>query len=234
MSSTVIVKTSPSLAMIKYWGKKEKTRNIPATSSLAVTLNALSTTSTISLSEHDLVSINGVEQDKSRFKPFFDNIRVSLKSDLHFKCDSSNNFPTAAGLASSSSGFAALALGAKSLIDKHLPLSSVSGLARLGAASAARAVFGGFTILPQGSESAEPLKKADFWPDLRVIVVSVSKKQKKTSSRSGMELSRQSSPYYDAWLKDSEQTFQKSLTALEERDLTVLGPIIRTSVVLLK
>ena len=229
MNRSVIVKAAPSLALIKYWGKEDISRNIPATSSLAVTLDTLSTTSMLTLHDRDIVEINGQEQNIERFLPFFSNIRSFLKQDIYFKCSSKNNFPTAAGLASSSSGFAALALGISSLCREELALSRISAFARQGSASAARAVYGGFAVLNRGSESAEQIKKPDYWPELRIIVVSVNKNQKKTSSRSAMELSKESSPYYESWLNDSESIFQKSLIALESKDLDELGPLIRMS-----
>jgi diphosphomevalonate decarboxylase len=229
MNRKVVLKVSPSLALIKYWGKGDVKNNIPATSSLAVTLDSLCTTSTFSFEKRDIVTINGIDQDVSRFLPFFENVRQKMNIRSFFRCESENNFPTAAGLASSSSGFAAMGLCIKTLLEADISLSLVSSVARLGSASAARAVFGGFTILPRGAESAEPVKGADFWPDLRVIVVSVSKHMKKTSSRTGMALSKETSPYYESWLKDSEIVFQKSLSALDKRDLSQLGPLIRKS-----
>jgi len=229
LSRKVTVRAYPSLAMIKYWGKKDEPGNIPATSSLAVTLDSLWTESHIERGEKDLVILNGTEQDPERFRSFFEQARGILNSHIRFKCQSDNHFPTAAGLASSSSGFAALALGINALTGGSMSPRGVSSLARVGSASAARAVFGGFTVLPAGAVSAVPLHEHSFWPDLRVIVVSVSKSRKTVPSRPAMEHSKQTSPFYDTWVKDSEDLYRRALNALEQKDLNGLGPLIRMS-----
>lgn len=99
---------SPNLALVKYWGKADRELNLPATPSLGITLGDLETTTTVSLAEQtDSVFIEGRGQDPDRFSAFFESFR-ERRSDVYFKAESNNSFPTAAGLASSSSGFAAL------------------------------------------------------------------------------------------------------------------------------
>ena len=66
----------------------------------------------------------------------------------HFKIESSNNFPTASGLASSSSAYAAIALCLGDLFK--LPLDKVKEIARLGSGSATRGCEGGLNLWPLG------------------------------------------------------------------------------------
>ena len=223
MSRIVTVQASPSLALVKYWGKRDERRNLPATPSLAVTLGGAHTHTRITLSEADRVFVGGQEQDRARFAPFFKALRRRLRTQARFRAESLNSFPTAAGLASSSSGFAALAVGCTRAAGGVLPGRELSALARVGSASAARAVFGGFTLLPAGARYARQLFPEQHWPELRIVVVVVSPQAKALSSREAMRATRSSSPYYRAWLDSSGRLLARALEALERRDLEHLG-----------
>ena len=76
---------------------------------------------------------------------------------------SSNNFPTAAGLASSASGFAALALAATRAAGLSLTDRELSVLARRGSGSAARSIFGGFVEMHRGerADGEDCVRRAD-------------------------------------------------------------------------
>lgn len=228
-TENITIRTSPSLALIKYWGKSDTGENIPATSSLAVTLEGLFTETKISVHSRDEVVINGSSAAIERYIPFFNRIRKVLDADIYFKAESHSNFPTAAGLASSSSGFAALALGCAKLIDPKTDQKVISELARLGSASASRAVYGGFTALRKDSTSAEQLFDKKHWPKLKIIVAIVAGKEKEVSSRAAMENARKTSPYYKQWLGESETIYQQAVKACYAKDLNALGPLIRKS-----
>jgi len=235
MNRQVTVRASPSLALVKYWGKLPGGRNVPATTSIAVTLGGLDTTSTVEAGLPglpDSVELAGIEQAPDRFSLFFREARKLFGFSESLNVNSNNSFPSSAGLASSSSGFAALALACSrfaGLSDGGPSLDTVSGLARIGSASAARAVFGGFTMLPAGSLSAEQLYDERWWPELRILVAVVTESAKAESSRSGMERARLSSPYHDAWVKNSELVASEALIALARKDLERLGELARLS-----
>ena len=239
---TVVAEASPSLALIKYWGKLSDGVNVPATSSLSVTLEALRSRSTISdrnrdgdpEATEDLIFVDGDRQPIEPFLPVINEVRSRVRGSRvreprPVRVESNNNFPTAAGLASSSSGFAALAVGLDAFFGTSLPASELSSIARLGSGSAARAVFGGFTIWPAGAEHAEPLAPADHWPDLRVLVAILQTSPKAVSSRAGMERSRLTSPFYDSWIQSSETLFETARSAMMVRDLEKLGTAMRQS-----
>jgi diphosphomevalonate decarboxylase len=229
-SSTAVCTASPSLALVKYWGKAAGgSENRPATASLAVTLGGLVTRTRATLAERDSVSVDGRLQDLGRFAPFFTRLRRRLGVELHFRAESANEFPSAAGLASSSSGFAALAVACSRAAGAQLSAPELSELARSGSASAARSLFGGFTLLPAGAGRAMPLFGPEHWPELRVVVSIVTEEPKAFSSRQAMELTRRSSPYYRSWLRDSERLLPRALAALEGRDLEQLGEAMRLS-----
>jgi diphosphomevalonate decarboxylase len=218
---------SPSLALVKYWGKKKD--NLPATSSLAVTLAELETKTTVAVSDIDSIKIHGEEQEISRFEPFLNNVRKAIKKDLYFNISSFNSFPTAAGLASSSSGIAAMTLGCVRAAGSELPLEKLSELARLGSISASRAVFGGFVLLSEGRRSARQVYDASYWPSFRILVAIVDEKPKEISSRQAMLMSREFSPYYPAWVKSSRTLVKEACKALDDRNIEALGRAARLS-----
>lgn len=227
---TVTVRAHPSLALIKYWGKSDVTLNLPATSSLAVGLEELYTDTTLSIAEkEDQVFVDSVLQPKERYAAFFDSARKLLKTSHHFRAESHSNFPAAAGLASSSSGFAALAYGCALLIDPQLALTDISNIARQGSASAARAIFGGFTSLEKEALHASPFLDASHWPELRVLVAIVTAGTKSVSSREAMERTKRTSPLYSSWLKESDNIFSQALSATQNKDLNTLGTLMQKS-----
>lgn len=221
---------SPSLALIKYWGKaRGEGINLPATPSLAVTLEGLHTHTVVEEASEDHVVLDGKVQNPQRFSDFFQRVRSVTGSSLRFKVESENNFATAAGLASSSSGFAALAGACVALTGAHLKEEEISSLARVGSGSAARSIWGGFTVLPAEFPCAYQVADENFWPDFRVVLVTVTDKAKDHSSRDAMEHTRTTSPYYGAWVKDAASVFPQALEALRARDLEALGTLARLS-----
>ena len=222
----------PSLALVKYWGKLPGAVNLPATTSIAVTLDQLSSRVTVRAATHERVTLDGAEAAVERFTPFFDAVRARLESSVRFRVESTNNFPTAAGLASSSSGFASLALACSACASPNRPPlspSELSKLARVGSGSAARALFGGFTRWSRGTVAAEQLHPAEHWPELRVVVLKVSGAAKDVSSREAMERTRLTSPYFAQWVEDNAALALEAERALAERDLERLGTVARHS-----
>lgn len=233
----------PSLAMVKYWGKKDSIRNIPATPSLALTLDGLSSRTEVTIvpeqnggHPEDSVILNGIPQDPERYTGFFQAVRLAAAgkglpsgTGPAFRAVSTSDFPVAAGLASSASGFAALALASVAAAGLEMPLPKISALARIGSASAARSLWGGFVRLDAGAVAAEQIHDETWWPEIRVVVARTSSSPKKVSSRKAMERCRSTSPFYDAWVENAPVLMEMATEALEDRDLAVLGPVIRMS-----
>ncbi|MCK4656822.1 MAG: diphosphomevalonate decarboxylase, partial [candidate division Zixibacteria bacterium] len=97
--------------------------------------------------------------------------------------------------------------------------------ARCGSGSAARSIPGGLSVLPTGTNpGARSLMTADEIPWGMVIAV-VEPGKKKISSREGMELSRRTSPFFKAWITQSELDYQKMESAILSRDLAKVGTI---------
>jgi diphosphomevalonate decarboxylase len=219
----------PSLALMKYWGKLDSGKNLPATPSLAVTLTGLRSEVVVEASDEDRVVLAGEELPIEHFKGFFENIRQELDLSINFSVHSKNNFPTAAGLASSSSGFAAMAAACYALTEKTFSTEKLSSLARQGSGSASRAIYGGFTLFPAGSPVAQPLYNARHWPDLRILLCLVEEGPKPVSSRTAMEKTRTTSPFFNAWVSDSKKLINGATQAVGTKDLEKLGHFMRLS-----
>jgi len=229
-AGTAVATAHPNLALIKYWGKVDSERNLPATSSLGITLKELSSFVRVEANVgSDSIELEGICQLPARYAPFLDEARRLCTTQSGFRITTHNDFPTAAGLASSSSGFAALAKACSTACGVHLCDSQLSALARFGSASAARSVFGGFVVLPAGADHAEQLMPPDAWPDLRVVVGLVTTSAKPIGSREAMERVRLTSPVYGRWVQESREMFQTAVGAVRARDLDRLGAVMLRS-----
>ena len=231
------VQTHPNIAVIKYWGKRDIPLNLPAVSSLSVTLDFFHTTTTVSTeNDTDVFVINGVEQRDSahvKIARYLDTIHPQRSKCLVI---SKNNFPTAAGLASSASAFSALAYATCLAFEKeevnHWNLMSV--MARLGSGSACRSLWGGWVHWPKGklSDGSDshgiPLYDENHW-DLSVIVAVVDDQKKPISSRDGMLRTQQTSPLYNGWCDSSENDISIAKEAIKNRDMHTLGSVMEHS-----
>ncbi len=229
MKAQATAEASPSLALVKYWGKSDGPPNLPATSNLAIGLDTLRTSTTVVPSQRDAVTLDGADQPLAPFVPLFDAFRKLSGYNGSFTVQSSNNFPTAAGIASSSSGFAALTLALNALLETKLSDEQLSSLARTGSGSASRAVYGGFTRWEAGEPWAQRFLPAAHWPQLRVVVAILSAGKKPVGSRAGMERSKRTSPLYSAWVNHAAELFERGCAAVQARSLEHLGPIMRES-----
>ena len=142
---------------------------------------------------------------------------------------SRNNFPTASGLASSASGFAALAAAAARAAGLEPSPRELSILARRGSGSAARSVFGGFVRMYAGGASedayAEPVASPLLARVRMVIAVVGGGAPKSHSSRDAMDHTAATSPLYRAWLELVPRDLDGAAEALAAGDLEQLGAI---------
>ncbi|CAL5322173.1 unnamed protein product [Camellia sinensis] len=211
----VTAQTPTNIAVIKYWGKRDESLILPINDSISVTLDPahLCTTTTVSVSpsfDQDRMWLNGKEISLSggRFQRCLKEIRARASDvedekkgikitkkdweNLHLHISSYNNFPTAAGLASSAAGFACLVFSLAKLMNVKEDLGQLSAIARQGSGSACRSLYGGFVkwIMGKnddGSDSiAVQLADEKHWDELVIVIAVVSSRQKETSSTSGM------------------------------------------------
>lgn len=223
-----------NIALAKYWGKADTVRNLTAVPSLSLTLAALRTVTTVRFDpalDADELNLGGVlvtGRPLQRVSKLLDSVRAEAGLTTRASVESINDFPTAAGLASSASGFAALALAATRAAGLELSLEEVSALARAGSASAARSLFGGYVALGARAESAERVLPGQDFPLEMLVAVTVSG-EKETASTDGMGHTQSTSPYYAAWVQAAPALYEQVRDAVLARDFEALGPAVEQS-----
>src|SRR3989344_3523767 len=230
-------RANSNIALVKYWGKRDEKLILPQNSSISMTLDKLHTTTTIEFKEKmksDEVKIDGKKiegMELERVSKHLDLIRKIKREEIYAKVESQNNFPKAAGLASSASAFAALSLAATKALDLHLENKELSILARQGSGSASRSIEGGFCewmkgTLSDGSDSyAKMIAPQDHWNELRMIVTVLTQKEKKIKSRTGMTQTVETSPLYKTWLDTVENDLRKVREGIMEKMFSQLGSV---------
>ena len=232
--TSVIQAFAPAnIALIKYWGKRDNELNLPRTDSLSVSLAERGSLTKISThSCKDIISLNGQivnpESDfAKRLISFIDLFRVEEK--VYFKIDTKNTIPTAAGLASSASGFAALVKALNQLYAWDCTEKELSILARIGSGSACRSLYSGFVYWQAGKDK-HGLDSFSYrldvtWPELRIGLLTISAEQKEISSRVAMNRTTGSSILYQQWPAQVENDMKKIKIALEEKDFIMMASI---------
>jgi len=233
-AQTATVRAHANIALAKYWGKADVFRNLPAVPSLSLTLDGMRTSTEVTFSSElmadELVLGGSAQQGKplARASKLLSEVRGIAGSALFARVRSHNDFPTASGLASSASGFAALALAATSALGLELPEARVSALARAASASAARSLFGGYVELHANAEAAQRVAGPEYWP-LTMLVAVTSEAAKDTGSTDGMQHTASTSPYYASWVSDSPRLFAEVKAAVLGKDFARLAPAVEQS-----
>ena len=211
-----------NIALVKYWGKRDDALLLPQAASLSVALDKLLTTTTVELgAAEDSLELDGRPAsgpELSRARALLDAAGIRERARIV----SRNDFPTGAGLASSASGFAALALAACAAAGQKRSSSDLSALARLGSGSASRSVPGGWAVWE--GETARQVYPPSHW-DLRFCVAFCAAGPKAVGSRDGMRSTRETSPYHAAWLEQCRRDLPRALHLLHSRDLAGLGAL---------
>lgn len=243
-----------NIALIKYWGKRNQTLNLPVTDSFSISLADHGTKTTISESHSndDVILLNGEQVDKHTafYERLIDFLNLFRHDpNYHFYIDTESNIPIAAGLASSASGFAACVKALNHYYQWELNKTELSILARLGSGSACRSLWHGFVhwhagIKPDGSDSHGEYIH-DSWPELRIGLLIIDGQQKALSSRQAMLQTTLTSPFYKIWpnivaddinhlydaLKNKNfqkfaQTIEQNALAMHATMLTAQAPIM--------
>jgi diphosphomevalonate decarboxylase len=234
-SCTAVAGTN--IALVKYWGKRDAALNIPAAGSLSLTLKEMGTRTTVRFGEQlgpgDRIRMNGRDPDegaRKRVVAFLDLVRERAGIQARAEVVTENSVPTAAGLASSASGFAALALAASRAAGLTMVPAQLSALARRGSGSAARSIFGGFVEMRAGvfSDGADAVAVAV--PDgeslpVRLVIAVTADGEKSIGSTEAMDRTARTSPYYESWLQSVPRDLQDARAAIAERDLSRLGAL---------
>lgn len=219
-----------NIALSKYWGKRDKALNLPCNGSLSISLGELGTTTTVREAETNQLRLNGnlLSPDSGfarKVWAFVDFFQPDRTQSLLI--ETTNTIPTAAGLASSASGFAALTLALNTFFARQYSERDLSILARQGSGSACRSLWHGFVLWQKGERVdgldsyATPM--ASDWRDLRIAVIDVNTATKKTASRDGMNHTARTSPLFSRWTAQAERDLSTISQAIESRDFQTLG-----------
>ena len=237
--SKVTVTAPANIAFIKYWGARDLDRAIPCTPSISMTLRACCSRTTVAFEPNapgeDEVRIrksNGELKEpdagfRDRARQHLDRLRDWAGRTGRFRMATQNSFPSAAGLASSASGFSALTLAAVRAMEQDASPAQLSVLARRsGSGSAARSVMGGYVRWPSNGEegAAEQLAPADHW-DLRDVIAIVETSPKKVPSREGHRRAP-TSPFFETRLDHMDDRLEGVQSALMEREMSTLGRMV--------
>ncbi|KAI9631902.1 GHMP kinase [Dioszegia hungarica] len=245
--------TAPvNIAVIKYWGKRDTALILPTNSSLSVTLDQdhlrSQTTSRCdeSFEKGDRLWLNGKEEAvkadgrlgvcirelrKMRSEVEQGDEKLPKLSQWPLRIASYNNFPTAAGLASSASGLAALVASLAQLYELPQSPSLLSCIARQGSGSACRSLFGGYVAWREGTSSdgsdslAEEVASRDHWPEMHALICVVSDKKKGTSSTSGMQRTVETSPLLQHRLTLVPGRMKEMESAIASRDFDAFAAL---------
>ena len=232
MKATAIA--NANIALVKYWGKRDKKLVLPYNSSISMTLDGLSTVTTVEFSkkyEKDSIIINGKElvKDEKGILNHIERIRNLANVKEKSKIVSKSNFPIAAGLASSASGFAALTLAATKAAKLELNEKDLTILTRQGSGSASRSICEGFVEWYKGDKDdgsdsyAESIVNKNHWNEFRMITAIVTKTEKKVSSRAGMAQTVNTCPYYKCWLETIDRDLELIRNGIKNRDFSSVG-----------
>lgn len=229
-------KAHSNIALIKYWGKRDSVLNLPAVGSISITLREMFTVTTVTFDKerkNDRLVINDRETDqgeRERVSNFLNLIRQKIKLSASAEVISHNNFPTGAGLASSASAFASLALAATAAAGISLDRIALSQLARRGSGSAPRSIFGGFVEMKKGERKdgsdavAVQLADENYW-NIRLLIAITTAEKKKMGSTEGMNLTAETSPYYPQWSASSPHDLKEMRQAILGKDFEKLGEL---------
>lgn len=231
-------KAHTNIALVKYWGKRDQDLILPQTDSLSLTLDEFYTTTTVDFDDHlahDQVTIDGQllsDQAAQKVHHVLDLVRQQAQITAPARVDSHNHVPMAAGLASSASAFAALAGAASQAAGLQLSRRDLSRLARRGSGSATRSIYGGLVEWQRGHDDATSyavpvMEKVDF--GIEMLAIMIDTKQKKISSRYGMQQSVATSPYYQLWPTVVAHDMTAIKAAIADHDIDKIGQIAESN-----
>jgi diphosphomevalonate decarboxylase len=224
----------PNIALIKYWGNRDEFLRLPVNGSISMNLDGLTTHTTVifdSSLKQDTLELNKQSvsgQPLDRVRMFLDLVRAAAEKWLYARVVSQNDFPISAGIASSASAFAALALAASTALGLELNSQNLSRLARRGSGSACRSIPDGFCewLLGNSDEDsfAYSIAPTSHW-DLLDCIVIVQQGEKAISSIKGHRLAN-TSPLQAARVADCPRRLDICRRAIADCDFESLAKIV--------
>jgi diphosphomevalonate decarboxylase len=238
MSRKSTVVAPSNIALIKYWGTRDLGETLPFNPSFSMTLRECTSRTTVAPFDgpEDVVLARGSGGELEKASAGFtdgvvqhlDRLRRWAGHEERFRVATENSFPMGAGMASSASGFAALALSFVASLGEEIDGETASRLARQsGSGSAARSVMGGYVEWPAAGNddgAASQVFPAGHW-DLRDVVAILDTTEKKVSSRAGHKRA-ETSPYFETRLRELTGRLEEVRQAVATRDFGRLAPVV--------
>lgn len=232
--------STPSIALIKYWGNRNEELRLPAADSLAITLDQPSVE--VVLEDADVFSacsfdVRGTERilsekEIARLRGHFEVAKkyVSEKGWINelpefVAIEIRSKIPQSIGLASSSAVFSALAEGYAVYVP-GISRQDISVIARLGSGSASRSVYGGFVAMVAGeggeigASYAEQIADERHW-QLHDVIIVPTHDEKKTGSTEGHALAG-TSPLFEKRLREMPRRQEECINAIMRKDFALL------------
>ncbi len=247
-----------NIAFIKYWGMQDIERTLPYNGSISMNLDACLTTTTVTfdpdLGEDELKlrlyagpAAADAPPQRAAGRPLervsaqLGRLRALAGVGWHARVESTNNFPSDAGIASSAAAFAALTLAGVAALGLDLDERELSLWTRRGGSgSACRSIPTGYAEwrVPDGpfdaatwdAESyAVSLASPEHWALADVVAV-VDAGVKKIGSAENHQLAA-TSTYFPARLAELPGRLAATRDAITRRDLELLGATIEADAV---
>ena len=232
--TTVTAQANPNIAFIKYWGNRDNILRLPMNGSISMNLDGLTTRTTVSFQHtlpFDELIINGHEVTGAgldRVAYILDIIRGMANIHERAEVMTENDFPAGAGIASSASAFAALALAGSKAAGLDLSELELSRLARRGSGSASRSIPGGFVEWQVGTTDSDSfafsIAPADHWKLVDCVAI-VSASHKKTGSTEGHSIAP-TSPLQVARVADAPRRLELCRNAILNKDFDAFASIV--------
>jgi diphosphomevalonate decarboxylase len=223
-----------NIAFVKYWGVRRGGGHslVPLNPSVSMTLDKARTTTTVEFLpglKEDICRINGRPAPRDavgRVQRVVNRVRRLARLKAFARIESVNHFPTSAGLASSASGFAALALAAARAAGLAEDSKMLVPLTILGSGSACRSLYGGYVLWSppgkdRGPSRVRRLVSEDQWRLVDLVAI-LSRERKAVPSEQGHLLAR-SSPLLEGRLASLGRMVSKVRKAIRQQDLPTLG-----------
>lgn len=231
---TATAQAAPNIAFIKYWGNRDSALRLPSNGSISMNLDGLFTRTTVTFSASTRTDklflnkkpVHGPGLD--RVSAMLNLVRGMAGVDQRAEVVSENNFPSGAGIASSASAFAALALASSKAAGLDLNERQLSRLARRGSGSASRSIPGGFVEWQVGAGDEDSIAfsiaSSEHWSLVDCIAI-VSIAHKKTGSTEGHAIAG-TSPLQAARVTDAPRRLDLCRRAILDRDFDALASIV--------
>ena len=232
-----------NIALIKYWGKRDKTLNLPTNDSLSLSINPLGCQTYIQVNhhaqqhswQHNKQIVTPTTPRFQRLSRFLDEIKPV--KDIYYAIHTESNVPMAAGIASSACGFAALVKALDQLHEWHLSRSQMSILSRMASGSACRSLWPGFVQWHRGDADngldSHGEKLPIEWPELQMGLFLIDHQSKKIGSTEAMNITQQTSPLFKKWPHQAHLDLEQLKSALEQKNFWDLGEVLENNACLM-